>query len=133
MQKSTKCFTEMKIILDTHIFLWVLATPEKLSQDRQIEIEIQSNRVFVSAISIAEIMLKASIGKLTIDFNPVKMAEKSGFDLLDFSGEDALLLKDLPFHHKDPFDRMLIVQSISNKFKIMTDDVKFQKYNCELM
>ncbi|MDP6684486.1 MAG: type II toxin-antitoxin system VapC family toxin [Candidatus Marinimicrobia bacterium] len=123
----------MKFILDTHIFLLVLAMPEKLSQDRQIEIEIQSNRVFVSAVSIAEMMLKASMGKLTIDFDPVKITEKSGFDILDFTGEDALLLKDLPFYHKDPFDRMLIVQSISNKFKIMTDDVKFQKYNCDLV
>ena len=92
-----------------------------------------SNTVYVSSITIAEMMIKASIGKLKIDFDPVDMAEQSGFELLDFSGHDALLLKDMPFHHKDPFDRMLIAQSITNKCHIMTDDKKFNLYECQLL
>ena len=78
-------------------------------------------------------MLKASIGKIEIDFNPVEMADNSGFELLDFTGRDAILLKDLPLHHKDPFDRMLIAQSIANKFYIMSDDIKFSQYECQLI
>ena len=92
-----------------------------------------SNTVYVSSITIAEMMIKASIGKLKIDFDPVDLAEQSGFELLDFSGRDALLLQAMPFHHKDPFDRMLIAQSITNNCHIMTDDKKFSLYECRLL
>ena len=78
-------------------------------------------------------MIKVSVGKLKIDFNPVDMATESGFALLDFSAEAALWLKDMPFHHKDPFDRMLIAQSITDSFPIMTDDSKIALYHCRVM
>ncbi len=78
-------------------------------------------------------MIKSSIGKLQIDFDPVSLAKQTGFELLGFAGEDALLLKDLPLHHKDPFDRMLIAQSVANNIHIMTDDIKFQLYKCEII
>ena len=78
-------------------------------------------------------MIKASIGKLKIDFDPVVLAEESGFELLDFSGIDALALGTLPFHHKDPFDRMLIAQCMARKHPIMTDDTKFKRYDCRLI
>ncbi len=61
------------------------------------------------------------------------MVEKSGFESLDFTPEDAVLLKEMPFHHKDPFDRMLIAQSIANKFHIMSDDRMFKLYDCKLL
>jgi PIN domain nuclease of toxin-antitoxin system len=70
---------------------------------------------------------------LKIDFDPVDLAKQSGFELLDFSGRDALLLQAMPFHHKDPFDRMLIAQSITHNFHIMTDDKKFGLYECLLL
>ncbi len=123
----------MKIILDTHIFLWSLSNPKKISKANLFEIETLSNIIYVSSISIAEIMIKTSIGKLTMDFNPVEMVKESGFETLDFTCEDALLLKDLPFHHKDPFDRMLIVQSIVHKMHILTDDEKFRCYDCKVI
>jgi PIN domain nuclease of toxin-antitoxin system len=72
--------------------------------------------IYVSAVTITELMIKPSLGKLRIDFDPVAMTKASGFELLDFNAESALLLKDLPFHHKDPFDRMLIAQSIFTIF-----------------
>jgi PIN domain nuclease of toxin-antitoxin system len=78
-------------------------------------------------------MMKASLDKLTINFNPVEMAEKSGFELLDFTAWDALPLQEMAFHHKDPFDRMLIAQSISRKYPIMTHDSKFKLYDCRLI
>ncbi len=123
----------MKFIIDTHIFLWALSDPEKIDKDRIFEIRTLSNIVYVSSISIAEIMIKASIGKLNFDFDPIQMANKSGFEMLDFKGEDMLLLKVMPFHHKDPFDRMLIAQSVSNKYPIMTNDEKFKLYECKLI
>ena len=123
----------MKILIDTHIFLWALSAPSKINVQKRAELETLSNTVYVSSITIAEMMIKASIGKLKIDFDPVDLAKQSGFELLDFSGRDALLLKAMPFHHKDPFDRMLIAQSITNKCHIMTDDKKFSLYECRLL
>ena len=82
---------------------------------------------------MTEIMIKASIGKLTINFDPVVIAEKSGFEMLDYSASDALPLKALPFHHRDPFDRMLISQSLSRGYQVMTEDSKFQSYDCKLV
>jgi len=123
----------MNIIIDTHIFLWALSTPFKLSDTKRSELEDLSNTIYVSSVSIAELMIKASIGKLQIDFNPVEMAQESGFTLLGFSAEAALLLKDMPLHHKDPFDRMLIAQAIAEKYALMTDDPKIEQYACQLL
>ncbi len=123
----------MKIVIDTHIFLWSLAEPERLRTDHRQKIESKANIVYVSAVSIAEIAIKASLGKLQIDFDPVEQAIESGYELLDFSAQAALLLKDLPFHHKDPFDRMLIAQSIAGNYHIMSDDPKFSFYECQLL
>ena len=123
----------MKIIIDTHIFLWAISEPDKLTTQKRQEIERLSNIIYVSAISIVELMIKSSIGKLQIDFDPLAIAEESGFELLDFSAEDALALKEMPFHHKDPFDRMLISQAVNRKFALMSDDGKFEKYGCRLL
>ncbi len=123
----------MKLIIDTHIYLWALSEPDKISEARRSALEDLSNTIYVSAVSIAEIMIKASLQKLPIDFDPVALAKESGFRLLDFSAEAALLLKDMPFHHKDPFDRMLIAQSIANSYPIMTEDPKIGLYDCQVI
>ncbi len=123
----------MKIIIDTHIFLWALSDPMRMNKRQFIELETLSNIIYVSSVSVAEIMIKASLGKLVVDFDPVEMAEKSGFELLEFGGKDALALKDMQFHHKDPFDRMLISQSLNRKYHIMTSDSKFTMYDCQII
>ena len=123
----------MKIIIDTHIFLWALADPSRIRDSKRAELETLANTVYVSAISLAEIMIKSSIGKLNVEYDPVDMVQQSGFELLDFRGQDALLLKEMPFHHKDPFDRMLIAQAIANGYYLMTEDSKFSAYDCRLL
>jgi len=123
----------MKIIIDTHIFLWSLADPTRITKNRLNELESKTNIIFVSSITIAELMIKASIGKLQINFDPIALAEQSGFELLDFSSRDALLLRNLPFHHRDPFDRMLISQSIATKYPLMTDDDNIKLYDCQVI
>jgi len=123
----------MKILMDTHIFLLAISDPDNLPDKWRMELETQANQVYLSAISVGEIMIKASIGKLTVDFDPVAIAKKTGFDLLEFNAEDALLLKDMPFHHRDPFDRMLIAQGVQNDLFVMTDDSKFTLYGCRLI
>ena len=123
----------MNIIIDTHIFLWALSDPSRLSERHLAELETPANTIWLSSVSVTEIMIKASIGKLTINFDPVVIAEKSGFEMLDYSASDALPLKALPFHHRDPFDRMLISQSLSRGYQVMTEDSKFQSYDCKLV
>jgi PIN domain nuclease of toxin-antitoxin system len=123
----------MNIIIDTHIFLWALSEPSKIATDKLLALEDLSNTIFVSAVSIAKLMIKTSIKKIQIDFNPVALAEESGFALLDFNADAALLLKDMPFHHKDPFDRMLISQSIAYNYPIMTEDSKIKMYECRVI
>jgi len=107
--------------------------PEHLKSHHKAELETRANTVYLSAISVAELVIKSSIGKLEVNFDPVAIALETGFQLLSFSGEDALQLKELPFHHKDPFDRMLITQALSNDYAIMTDDTKFSLYDCKLI
>ncbi len=123
----------MNIIIDTHIFLWALSEPHKISEKKQAELKTPANTIYVSSITMVELMLKASVGKLNINFDPVDAAQQSGFELLGFSAKDAMPLKDMPFHHKDPFDRMLIAQSVARKFHLMSDDTKFKAYDCKLM
>lgn len=123
----------MRILIDTHIYLWALAAPERLSPGHRSELISLANTIYVSSISIAEIMIKASLGRLSFDFDPIEYTEKAGFQPLNFSAADALLLKDLPFHHRDPFDRMLIAQSIAQKAKIMSSDANFTRYDCDLI
>lgn len=123
----------MNILIDTHIFLWAISNPNHLKSHHKAELETRANTVYLSAISVAELMIKSSTGKLEINFDPVAIALETGFQLLSFSGEDALQLKELPFHHKDPFDRMLITQALSNGYAIMTDDAQFSLYDCKLI
>ena len=123
----------MKILIDTHVFLWALGTPRRLSDERLSALETRANRIFVSAVTVSELMITASIGKIAVDFDPVQAALDSGFELLDFSSREALLLKDLPFHHRDPFDRMLVAQSMFHKMPIMTDDSQIKRYGCKIV
>ena len=123
----------MKILLDTHVFIWSLATPERLSPENRFELESRANIIYLSSISIAEIMIKASLNRLQFDYDPVACAEQLGFEPLGFSPADAVRLKELPFHHRDPFDRMLIAQSLARKIKLMSNDRRFGHYDCELV
>lgn len=123
----------MKIIIDTHIFLWAISEPNKLSKKHIEELETLSNTIYVSSISIVEIMIKNAIGKLAIDVDLVEVTKNSGFESLDFTANDALILEDMPLHHKDPFDRMLISQAINHNYYIMSNDSKFKHYECHLI
>jgi PIN domain nuclease of toxin-antitoxin system len=123
----------VRILVDTHVYLWMLSCPEKLSQTRRYELESPANEVFFSAMSIAELMIKHSIGKIEIKFDPVEMAQKMGLEILSFTGAEAMVLGELPLHHKDPFDRMLIAQSMINRLALMSDDSKFLQYDCKII
>jgi len=123
----------MKILIDTHIFLWMLSCPEKLDDTRRYELESPSNEIFLSSMSIAELMIKSGLGKLELNFDPLEMAQKMRIDIMDFSGPHAMMLGSLPQFHKDPFDRMIIAQAMVAGMPVMSDDIKFSKYDCKVI
>ena len=123
----------MKLLLDTHAFLWALFEPNRLSKKQIAAMEDPTNKVYVRTISITEIAIKASLGKLELSFDPIDAAERSGFEMLDFSAKDALLLSDLPFHHRDSFDRMLLTHAISRKLVFVTQDSIMDPYDCRTL
>lgn len=84
-------------------------------------------------MSIAELMIKHSIGKINIEFDPLEMANLMGLEILSFSGVEAVALGGLPIYHKDPFDRMLIAQALTNQLSLMSDDPEFPQYGCKIL
>ncbi|MEA3353045.1 MAG: type II toxin-antitoxin system VapC family toxin [Campylobacterota bacterium] len=123
----------MNIIIDTHIFLWLAADLKKVNSKHLEYIKNTDNNIYLSSLSIAEIMIKKSIGNLEFDGDIVMILDEMGIDVLDFDASSALLLGTLPFHHRDPFDRIIISQAISKKYKIISVDGKFKLYDCELL
>ena len=123
----------MNILIDTHIFLWLLFSPNKVSQNHIDILSKQDNKIYISSLSIAEIMIKKSIGKLNVEFELEYSLEMLDASIIDFDANSALLLGSLPFHHRDPFDRMIISQAITKKFKIISVDSKFKLYDCDLL
>jgi len=123
----------MNIIIDTHIFLWLASDVKKVDKRYMQYIEDTNNSIFLSSLSIAEIMIKKSIGNLDFDADILMILDDMGIEVLDFNANSALLLGSLPFHHRDPFDRMIISQAITRKYKIISVDRKFKSYDCELL
>jgi len=111
----------LRVLIDTHLLLWALASPGKLSSKTRRRIE--SSEVFASAASIWEISIKSALGKLQA--NPAEVLsgiEPAGFDHLPISGEHAAKVVELPHVHKDPFDRLLVAQALVEKMILLTDD-----------
>lgn len=127
----------MRFLLDTHTFLWFINGDKKLPKTTRILIADMENEVLLSVASLWEIAIKTSIGKLTLrkPFNeliPEQLA-LNDIDLLPITLNDLSLVSTLPFHHRDPFDRMLIAQAITNKIPLVSHDANFTSYPVELL
>ena len=122
----------MRLLLDTHVVLWWLADDRRLTAAHRVLIADASNLVLVSAMTIAEIAIKASLGKLEAPDDLLPTLETGGFDELPFESRHADLLRKLPWHHRDPFDRMLIAQAIAEQLTVLTADPHFAAYGVEL-
>jgi len=123
----------LKILIDTHIFLWLAGDTARIEEYWMNLLTDLNNDIYLSAISIAEMMIKQSIGSLNIDFDIYELCEQMGIEVLSFDGYSALKLGTLPFHHKDPFDRMIISQAITHNYSLMSADRKFSLYDCGLI
>jgi PIN domain nuclease of toxin-antitoxin system len=121
----------VRVLLDTHLLLWALSQPGKLSAVTRKQIE--DAEVFVSAASIWEIAIKFSLGRLTYQPGQILAAiEPAGFRLLFISGEHAAKVADLPPLHKDPFDRLLIAQAQSEPLLLLTNDEALRGYGAHV-
>ncbi len=119
----------MRVLIDTQIFIWSVMDSEKLGPWAR-QIILDATEVFVSAASIWEIAIKVKIGKLEGDPHEFAAAiAGSGFRELLISARHAATVHELPFYHRDPFDRLLIAQTLSEPMRFLTADSLLEKYS----
>ncbi|MBD2336500.1 type II toxin-antitoxin system VapC family toxin [Calothrix sp. FACHB-156] len=127
----------MKILLDTHIFLWFISGDPKLSTDVRDTICDLDNQVYLSVVSIWECIIKYQLGKLPFPESPEiylpKQRKRHQIANLDIDEGSVTQLAKLPGLHKDPFDRMLICQALHHGLKIATVDPEILKYPIDLI
>jgi len=119
----------MRLLLDTQIFCWWFYEPERLSQEA-LEIMNSAECVFVSAASMWEIAIKVRLGKMTANLKELfAQIAVNNFEEMPVLSRQALLVADLPLHHTDPFDRLLIAQAISEALHLITADAQLRQYS----
>ncbi len=123
----------MKYLLDTHSLLWTIFEPNKLSTEAQAIISDQDNIICVSLISLWEISIKQNIGRLDIPEEFFEVVSKGGFEMLSLTIPQIKQYQTLPLHHRDPFDRILIVQAQQQKLILITRDSEISKYDLEIV
>ena len=127
----------MKLLLDTHIILRWVIDPSLLSDESRALIEDEVNELFLSVVSVWEIQIKHQLGKLDLivpldDLVRIQQ-QNNNLNILPGTLPHVLALDLLPFHHKDPFDRLLIAQSIQEDFALVTRDADFSRYPVRLV
>jgi len=119
----------MRLLLDTHVLLWVMADDPALSPMARAVIG-KAEVVYVSAVSLWEISIKASLGKLRVDQERfVEQLQVAGFELLSITWGHAEMVRQLPDIHRDPFDRMLVAQAVSEPLRLLTADKLLARYS----
>ncbi len=122
----------MTLLLDTHVLLWAIYQPARIPENWVTKLVDRSNPVFFSAASIWEIAIKSSLERP--DFlhdaeRTLQLARQTGFVELPVSGEVAARVRDLPWHHRDPFDRLLIAQAKQMPARLLTADSQLPIYS----
>ena len=127
----------MKLLLDTHVFLWFVNDDPKLSNHIKDLIEDDDNVSYLSMASLWEMSIKFNLGKLTLEPNYEKFVERevitSSIKLLNIELEHFQINAALPFHHRDPFDRLIIAQALAENLPIVSVDSAFKKYSVTLI
>lgn len=126
----------MRVLLDTHSLLWLITGDASLPTNARNVARSTSNACFVSAASLWEISIKHSIGKVHVKTgleHIFDLIRQTGFDLLPISERHMLASAKLPFHHRDPFDRMLIAQASCEGLTLMSRDPVFASYGAQVV
>ncbi len=123
-------------LLDTHTLIWYLEGNPNLSTTAKDTIETRTNHISVSPITYWEMAIKISLGKLRLSqslSNIIDESNRQGFHLLSIKKQHLLTVETLPFHHKDPFDRMIIAQAMSESKTIIGKDGSFPLYEVNVL
>lgn len=124
----------MNYLLDTHTFIWWLDNSGQLSSNVKSIIADSDNRIFISHASQWEISIKVVIGRLVFPLDKLELeVEENGFELLGITTQHIIQTSNLPMHHRDPFDRMLIAQAQSESLIILSKDQVFPEYDVKLL
>ena len=127
----------MSFLLDTHVLLWLRGDPGRLSTETRRRLADPALRLYVSAASAWEIAIKQSLGKLTLPepaeaWLPRALVE-TGLEALPILVEDAAAVRALPWHHRDPFDRLLVAQAKRLDLTLVTHDARLGAYDVRLL
>jgi PIN domain nuclease of toxin-antitoxin system len=127
----------VKLLLDTHVLLWVRGDPDRLKSDTRGILADPANEVFVSVVSLWELLIKSRVGKLNVDIDVMiaGMAPASKLQLLGITPHHLRALNGLPFYpqHRDPFDHLIIAQAISDGMTLVTQDRNAPLYSVQVM
>jgi PIN domain nuclease of toxin-antitoxin system len=127
---------EVNLLLDTHVFIWSKTNNPRMSPDAWRLLRDPSNQLFLSSISVVEIAIKAGIGKLTLGMSVQEFVltgmRNAGIAEVALGCAHALRLAELPAHHRDPFDRMIIATAIEEDFTLVSDDAEIRKYSIKM-
>ncbi len=125
----------MNVLLDTHAFLWAITGDKKLSETARETFLNPANRLFFSAVSMWEICIKISLGKLSLKRGWLKKIQNelmiNAVQWLPIEMSHCAELTKLPFHHRDPFDRMLIAQTMVENMLLLSRDKRLSAYGIE--
>jgi PIN domain nuclease of toxin-antitoxin system len=121
----------MKLLLDTHAFIWLDQTPDLVSDRANTFIQDEANTILLSYTSIWEMQIKVNLGKLTFPTplrKRIQAHERNGLVLIPVELNHIYALEQLPHHHRDPFDRLLIAQAMAEGLPILSNDPLFSQY-----
>ena len=127
----------MNVLVDTHVWIWSLADPSRLSAESRSLLSSSRNVIYLSAASAWELAIKAALGKIELPepvetYVPTRMA-RQGITALPITHAHALRVSALPPHHRDPFDRLLVAQALVERLPILTADTAFDRYDVEVI
>ena len=127
----------MRALLDTHVFLWAVSEPERLSESARKVIESGASELFLSVASLWEISIKIGIGKLLLPKPEDRYLRdqllRNNVSTLAVEARHALELTSIPLHHRDPFDRLVIAQSLVEGIPIITADSVLKQYSAQII
>jgi PIN domain nuclease of toxin-antitoxin system len=123
----------VKILLDTHVYLWWLRDDRKLTRKLAEAIADPAHTILVSAASVWEASIKTALGRLDVEGDLVAEIEANGFVELPVHARHAQLAGALPRHHEDPFDRLLVAQASLEGLRLATVDSAFRHYDVALL
>lgn len=118
----------MSLLLDTNVLLWYVLG-ERRRIGRRLQVRIEEGAPIVSVVAIWEAAIKSALGKLKAPDDLPQRVEQLGFELLPVTAEHAWRVRDLPRHHGDPFDRLLVAQAQGERLPIVTADSEFAPYD----